>query len=79
MDVGVDHVAAEGQRGQDGRLGRGVVTLHVGRRVALGHPELLGLAQDVGVADALILHPGEDVIRRAVDDAHDPDDLLAGQ
>ena len=49
------------------------------RRVALGQAELLRLAQDVVVAGALLLHAGEDVVGRAVDDPHDPDDLLAGQ
>ena len=79
MHVGVDDVAAERECGEDGRLGRGVVALHVGRRVALGQTELLGLAQDVVIAGALLLHAGEDVVRRAVDDAHDADDLLPGQ
>ena len=79
VHVGVDHVAAEGERGQDGRFGRGVVPLHVGGRVTLGQPQLLGLAQHVVVAGALLLHPGEDVVGGAVDDAHDPEDLLPGQ
>ena len=79
VHVGVDHVAAEGERGQDGRLGGGVVPLHVRRRVALGQAELLRLAQHVVVAVALLLHAREDVVGRAVDDPHDPDDLLAGQ
>ena len=52
-------------------------TSAVGSRSA--RPELLGLAQDVVVAGALLLHAGEDVVGRAVDDPHDPDDLLAGQ
>ena len=75
----VDDVAAEGERGEDGGLGRGVVAVHVGRRVALGQPESLGLAQDVVVAVALLLHAGEDVVGRAVDDPHDTHDLLARQ
>ena len=79
VHVGVDDVAAEGERGQDGRLGRGVVAVHVGRGVGLGQAESLGLAQDVVVGRALLLHAGEDVIGRAVHDPHDALDPLAGQ
>ena len=79
VDVGVDDVEAEGEHGQDGRLGGGVVPLDVGRRVALGQPERLRLAEGVVVAVALLLHAGEDVVGRPVHDPHDPDDLLAGQ
>ncbi len=75
----VDDVAAEGERGQDGRLGRGVVAVDVGRRVGLGQAELLGLAQDLVVGRALLLHAGEDVIGGAVHDPHDALDLLAGE
>ena len=79
VHVGIDHVAAEGERGQDGRLRRGVVPLDVRGGVALGQAELLRLAQHVVVAGALLLHAREDVVGRAVDDPHDPDDLLSGQ
>ena len=79
VDVAVDDVGAEGERSQDGGLGRGIVPLHVGGGIALGQPERLRLAQRVVVAVALLLHPGQDVVGRPVDDAHDPDDLLAGQ
>ena len=79
VHIGVHDVAPERERGEDGRLGRGVVPIDVGRRVALGQPQLLRFAQSVVVAVALLLHAGEDVVGRAVHDAHDPDDLLAGQ
>ena len=77
--VGVDDVAAERERSQDGRFGRGVVPLDVRRGVALGQAKLFGLAQHVVVAVAVLLHAGEDVVGRAVDDPHDPDDLLPRQ
>jgi hypothetical protein len=79
VHVGVDDITAEGQGGEDGGLGRGIVAVDVGRRVALGQAERLRLAQDVVVVGALFLHAGEDVVGRAVDDAHDADDLLPRQ
>ena len=41
MDVGVDDVTPEGQRGQDRRLGGGIMPFHIGRGIALGQPETL--------------------------------------
>ncbi len=49
------------------------------RRVALGQAQLLRLAQHVVVVGALLLHAGEDVVGRPVDDPHDAHDLLAGE
>ena len=66
-------------RGEDRRLGAGVVALDVGGGIALGVPELLGLGQRLGVRRARLGHAGEDEVGRAVDDAHDPADVLAGQ
>ena len=65
--------------GDDRRLGAGVVALDVGGGVALGVPEALRLGEGVGVARAVLGHPGEDEVGRAVDDAHDPADGLAGE
>ena len=56
VHVAVDHVAAEGESGEDGCLRRRIVTLDVGGRVALGQTELLRLAQHVVVAVAVLLH-----------------------
>ena len=61
--------------GDDRRLGAGVEALDVGGRVALGVAEALRLGERVGVvgvATARVGHLGEDVVGRAVDDAHHP-------
>ena len=79
VDIGVDHVTPERQGGQDGRLGGGVVSLDVGGGIALGQAEALGLGQRILEVDSVLFHTGQDEVRRAVDDAHDPHDLLAGQ
>ena len=71
--------APKAMRGDDRRLGPGVVALDVGGGVALGVAQALGLGQGLGVGGALLGHPGEDVVGRAVDDAHHPADALAGQ
>ena len=70
---------AEGDGGDDRRLGAGVEALDVGGRVALGEPERLRLGERDAVVGALLGHLGEDEVRRAVDDAHHPPDRLAAQ
>ena len=79
VDVGVDHVAPEGQGGQDRRLRGGVVSLDIGGGVALGEAKALGFRQRIREVDTVLFHPGQDEVRRAVDDAHDTHDLLAGE
>ena len=79
VDVAGLHPGAEGQRGDDGRLGSGVEALYVGGWVALGVAQALGLCQSVGVAGPLVGHASQDEIGRAVNDSHDPSDRLAGQ
>ena len=79
VDVAGHDLGAERDRGHDRRLGAGVEALDVGRRVALGEPEALGLGQGVAVGRALLGHLREDVVRRAVDDPHDPPDRLAAE
>ena len=74
VHVAGHHLGAERDGGDDRRLGPGVEPLDVGRRVALGVTELLGLAQRGGVVgltagDDGVGHPGEDEVGRAVDDA----------
>ena len=79
VHVARHHLLAEGDRGQDGGLGPGVVALHVGRGVTLGVAQVLGLGQGLGVADAVGAHPGEDVVGGAVDDAEQAGHVLAQQ
>ena len=79
VHVAGDHRGAERDGGDDGGLGPGVVALHVGGGVALGVAQLLRLGQGVGVGDARLGHPREDVVGGAVDDAHHPADALPHQ
>src|SRR6185312_2137700 len=65
----------EGQRGQDRCLRGGVVALDVGGRVGLGVPELLRAGQCVVECGPGGVHGVEDVVRGAVDDAHDLGDV----
>ena len=60
-------------------LAPGVEPLHVGRRVTLGEAQALRLGEGFAVAGALLGHLREDVVRRPVDDAHDPPDRLAAE
>ena len=69
----------EGEAGEDRRLLRGVVALDVGGRVGLGVAETLRVGEDVLELGALLVHAVEDVVRRAVDDAHDPLHAVAGE
>ena len=78
-DVRHRHVAAEGQRRQDGRLGGGVVPVHIGAGVALGEAQALRLGQRLVYETTLLRHRRQDEVGRAVDDPHDPTDPLAGQ
>ena len=79
VDVAGDDPGAEGDRRDDRGLGAGVEALDVGRRVALGKAEALGLAEGIPVGRALLGHLGEDVVGRAVDDADDSPDRFAAQ
>ena len=77
VDVPRHDLHPERDAGDDGGLGSGVESLDVRRRVPLGEAEALGLGQGVGVGRAFLGHPGEDVVGRAVEDAHEPHDALA--
>ena len=73
------HRSVEGQAGQDGRLGGRVEPLHVGGRVGLGVAERLGFLQGFGEARARGVHPVEDEVGGAVDDAEHAVHGVAGQ
>ena len=72
VHVAGDDLRAERDRGDDRRLGAGVVALDVGGRVALGEPERLRLGERLAVVGALLGHLREDEVGGAVDDAHHP-------
>ena len=64
---------------EDRGLLRGVVALDVGGRVGLGVAEALRVGEHVLELGALGVHAVEDVVGRAVDDAHDPLHAVAGE
>ena len=65
--------------GQDRGLGRGVEALDVGGRVGLGVAQRLGLGQRLGEARAGGVHPVQDEVRGAVDDAEHAVHRVAGE
>ena len=69
----------EGQGRQDGALSRGVETLDVCGGVGLGETEVLRLLESLLVAQPLGAHRVQDEVSRAVDDAHDGRDAIAGE
>ena len=77
VDVARDDAGTERDHRNEGDLRPGVVALDVGGGVALGVAELLGLGEGIGIARPGLGHAGQDVVGRAVDDAHDPVDGLA--
>ena len=79
VHVGRGDRRVEGQAGQDGGLGRGVEPLHVRGRVGLGVAQGLGLLERLGEAGAGGVHPVQDVVGGAVDDAEHPVHRVAGQ
>ena len=79
VDVAGDDLGAERDRGDDRRLRAGVEPLDVGGGVALGVPEPLRLGERGAVVGTVLGHLGEDVVGRAVDDAHHAADRLAAQ
>ena len=79
VHVAGDDARAERDRRDDRGLRRGVEALDVGGRVGLGVAERLRLGERVGERRARLGHAGEDVVRRAVDDAHHAPDAVAGE
>ena len=79
VHVGGGDAGVEGEAGQDRGLGGGVEALDVGGRVGLGVPELLGLLERLVEAGAGGVHPVEDEVGGAVDDAEHAGDPVAGE
>ena len=79
VHVGGDDARAERDGGDDRSLGRGVEALDVGSGIRLGEPERLRVGERVVERLAAVGHAGEDVVGRAVHDAHDPPDAVAGE
>ena len=79
VHVAGDDLRAEGDRGDDRRLGSRVETFHVGRWIALRIAKALRLGQRVAIRHTLLGHAREDVVGRAVDDAHHTSDAFAGE
>ena len=75
----VGDVHAVGHGHEDGQFVGGVDTLDVVARVGLGEPQPLRLGEHLGKGYALVGHAGEDVVGRAVHDAHDRQDAVGHQ
>ena len=67
------------QRGEDSDLVSGVVAVDVERGFGLGIAQALSIGQDIRELGPLELHPGEDVVAGAIDDACDACDPVAGE
>src|SRR5690606_6658361 len=79
VDVVGGGAGVEGDRGQDGGLGGGVVTLDVGGGVGLGVAQRAGVGQGRGVIGSGGGHLGQDVVGGAVDDAGHSQHGVTGQ
>ena len=69
----------EGERGKNGALGGRIEALDVRGRVGLGKTEVLRLFEGFLVAETLRAHRIEDEVGRAIHDAHDRRDAVAGE
>ncbi len=69
MDVRLLDAALQPHRREDDQLRLGIVTIDVGRRVGLGKPTLLRFGQGVVKSKTRRLHPVQDVIACAIEDA----------
>ena len=73
------HPAVERQRSRDAQLVGRVVSLHVRRGVRLRQAQPLRVLQHVLILRAFRRHPGQDVVRRPVHDAHHLLDVVRDQ
>jgi len=79
VDVVERDPGMKGQLGEDRRLGRGVMPVDVEARIGFEVTQGGRLGKHVVVLDALLVHLGEHVVRRAVDDAEHTRDAVARQ
>ena len=79
VDVTGRHPKIERDRRQDRGLGSRVVALEVGARVGFGVSEALGVGERLSQRPPVLGHASQDVVRRPVHDAHEPQDAVAGE
>src|SRR6476469_7069003 len=79
IDRALRHLGAEREARQDRQLLRGIVAIDVKGWIGFGIAEPLRVLQAFGKRQALLLHPGQDVIAGAVEDAVDAVDAGSGQ
>ena len=72
-------VHAVGHGHEDGQFVGRVDALDVVARIGLGEPQPLRFLEHLGERDALVGHAGEDIVGRAVHDAHDRQDAVGHQ
>ncbi len=73
------HRDAEGDRGEDGELVRGVDAVDVEGGIGLGVAQALRLGEHHVEGQPLVAHLREDVVAGAVDDPGDPLDAVGGE
>ena len=78
-DLVVGDRRAIGDGHQNGKFMGGIDAFDIVGGIGLGKPELLGILEHLGKGDALIGHPGKDVIGGAVHDPHDRENLIGNQ
>src|SRR5215468_4422592 len=79
VDRALRHLGAEGEAREDRKFLRGVVAVDVERRVGLGIAEPLRVLQAFGKRQSLLLHPAQDVVAGAVENAVDAVDIGSGK
>ena len=78
-DPGAIQPGPERETGEDHELVRSVTALDVAGRIGLGVARRLGGGECIPVAGPAARHLGEDVVRRPVDDAAEPEHPGAGE
>ena len=78
-NLGPRHPDAEGEVGEDREFLRRVGAVDVHRGIGLREALLLGELQHLGVVGAVFLHPREDEVARAVENAADALDAVGSQ